>query len=201
LAPATLDDKTMRGGTPLSDSPASNRNCSPRYGAAARDGSTLVEQQDFSYSTSWAIAQPIVWTSKQTTVATTDLTQPSHPHFKSVCMYLPNTVPDPPNIITRVANQVPRENTITYQDWTGAVLRTVTNWVSGATDLLASEQTTFDNPQTGPTSKTAYSYGTLGVLHEKDEYNFGSGAPAALLRKNRSQLPALFCLTPVCLNL
>lgn len=148
------------------------------------DGTNVAEQQDFSYSTTWSTSGAIVWTSKQTIVTTTDLIRAGHPSFQTVYIYSSHTVPNPPNIVNNVANQLPVEQTITYKDWNGTTLRTVTkNWVSGSSELLASEQITLDNPQTGPTSKTAYIYGTLGLLREKDEYGFGAGTPGALTRK------------------
>ena len=87
-----------------------------------------------------------------------------------------------------VANQVPLENTITYNDWStngGGVLRTETKeWWDQY--LLGCDQTTLGS--SGPSSTTLYFYQTLALFSqmlEKDEYDFGTSCPSTL-----SPLPA-----------
>src|SRR6185436_7437087 len=118
--------------------------------------------------TTWSSSTSPIWTSKQTTVKTTDFLTPGNPVTYTVYNYSPWSVQDPPNIVSRTANQVPMESFVSYQNGSHVTLRTVSKtWGGGSTgDLLQSEKTTLES---GQTSQTSYFYGALGVLTEKDE--------------------------------
>lgn len=180
------------------DSMGSQNACAVQYSAPAilhryvsYDGVNIAQQQDFTYATTWQTSG-VTWSSKTTTVKTTDFLRPGNPITYTVYTYQSNYVGDPPNINTVVANQVPQEKTATYENGTGATLRTVTKAWNGFLDT--SEQTALEN---GQTSQTNYTYQTsLAVLLEKDEYDFGSGAPGALLRKTVNNYQS-FPVTPL----
>ena len=180
------------------DSMGNYPGCAARYSAPAilhryvsYDGATVAQQQDFTYVTDWSSSTSTTWISKTTTVKTTDLLRLGNPVTYTVYNYVPTTIQDPPNIVSRVANQVPQENTTAYQDGTGSTLRTITKSWTGF--LPNYQQTTLEN---GQTSRTNYFYGTLAVPTEQDEYDFGSGAPGALLRKTVSNYQT-FPVTPL----
>jgi hypothetical protein len=87
------------------------------------DGTNIALQQDFSYSTTWN-GTSTAWTSKQTTVTTRDLLRGGS--FATTYSYTPFDVGLPPNEVSYFANNIPLEKSVTYQDWGGATLRTVT---------------------------------------------------------------------------
>ncbi len=161
------------------------------------DGVNVAQQQDFTYFTNWASPTNPTWTYKTTTVKTTDFLTPGNPVTYTIYTYSPRTVADPPNIVSRTANQVPMESNIAYQNGAQVTQRTVAKTWGGTGDLLGSEQTTLEN---GKTSQIGYLYGTLGVLTEKDEYDFGTGAPGALLRKTVTNYQS-FATTPLGTNI
>jgi RHS repeat-associated protein len=148
------------------------------------DGVNIAEQQDFSYSTTWALdnAGDPHWTSKQTTITTTDLTRPGHPSYQTVYSYTPYAVPFPPNTPTMTQYQnllpdnVPHESSIVYKNTDGSTLRTIAKTWSSL-DLLGSQAVTLEDGLT--TSSTNYAYGPFGVPGEEDDYDFGG----SLIRK------------------
>jgi RHS repeat-associated protein len=159
------------------------------------DGVNIAQQQDFTYFANWSSSNSPTWTYKTTTVKTTDFLTLGNPSTFTVYTYSPATVPDPLNIESRTANQVPMESSIAYQDGAQVTKRTVIKtWGSGS---ISSQQTVLEN---GQTSQTNYFYGTLGVLTEKDEYDFGSGASGALLRKTVNNYQS-FSTTPLGTNI
>jgi len=123
------------------------------------DGVNIAQQQDFTYFTNWSSSNSPTWTYKTTTVKTTDFLTPGNPSTYTVYTYLPLTAPDPLNMESRTANQVPMESNIAYRDGAQVTKRTVIKTWVGA--LITSEQTKLEN---GQTSQTNYFYGTLGVL-------------------------------------
>jgi len=165
------------------------------------DGINIAEQQDFSYSTVWAldnVGQPY-WTSKQTTVTTTDLSKPGHPSYQTVYSYVPYAVPFPPNTptmtpgvisVTLLPDNVPHESSIVYKDTNGAVLRTIAKtWTS--LQLLGHQAITLEDGST--TSSTSYTYGALGVPVEEDDYDFGG----SLLRRAVNSFGGFTTATPL----
>jgi len=166
------------------------------------DGINIAEQQDFSYSpTVWAldsVGQPH-WTSKQTTVTTTDLTKSGHPSYQTVYSYVPYAVPFPPNTptvtsgvisVTLLPDNVPHESSIVYKDTNGAVLRTIAKtWTS--LQLLGHQAVTLEDGST--TSSTSYTFGALGVPVEEDDYDFGG----SLLRRTVNSFGGFTTATPL----
>lgn len=161
--------------------------CTAKYNAysvlqrTVYDGVSTTQKQTFSYSTSWsATAATPPWTSKQTTVTTQDLVTGT-PSFNTNYSYLPFHIFPQPNYISQVADYVPLEQSIAYQGPTGNVLRTAAkSWVPYYSDLLQSETTTLEN---GQASQVSYSYSGWDNITEKDETDYGTTAPGALLRK------------------
>jgi RHS repeat-associated protein len=139
------------------------------------DGTAVALEQDFSYSTGWG--GPIVnWTAKQATVTAHDYVGGT----SSVTdyNYQPMTVPRPPDVPTE-DSIVPVEQTILYKDGSSNVVRTVTKtWQDQY--LMTSEQTALEN---GQTSKTSFNYGAGAQITQKDDYDWGPGAPGGLLRR------------------
>jgi RHS repeat-associated protein len=102
--------------------------------------------------------------------------------------------------------QVAFENQIVYQDWNGAVLKTVTkNWdTAGQTPILLSECVTLPN---GLTSGKFYGYGSLDVVTDVKEYDYGilsstacaqgASAPTATPTRETKMTPATFPPTPL----
>jgi RHS repeat-associated protein len=180
--------------------------CAARYSPPAvahryvsYDGVNVAEQQDFTYQTNWSSSTSNTWTSKVTTVKTTDFLTPGSPVTYTVYNFSPTTMPDPLDVVSKIAAQVPVGGPVYYQDASQNTLRTVTKYWGGDGKLLLSETTTLEN---GMTSGTYYTYGGfgypgLGQLIEKDEYDFGSGgAVGALLRKTVNTYQS-FSTTPL----
>jgi RHS repeat-associated protein len=151
-------------------------------------GGAEVQQQDFTYSTTWSTSGPLAWTSKQTIVTTTDLSKTGHPSFQTTYIYEPWAIGDPPNVVSTLADQVPQEQTVTYMDWSGTTLKTVTKTWSSV-DFIASQQVALGpSGSATQTSKTVYTYppedyrGSCPQPSQVDDYDFGQGAPGSLLR-------------------
>jgi len=102
------------------------------------DGVHSALEQDFSYSTVWGALMD--WNSKSTTVTTKDLLRSGTPSFTTVYNYIPEVV-TPSFGSHTITSSMPMENTIVYNDTTGATLRTVKKvWNltdTNATQLLA----------------------------------------------------------------
>jgi hypothetical protein len=157
----------------------SSSSCSYRYNPIAvqsrivsYDGVNDAQEQNFSYQTTWS-GNSTVWTSKTTTVTTTDLLTPGHPSYKTIYTYVPGFSNNVPFSATNTLNSSPQalENTIAYYDTTGSLLQTITKtW--NTNDQMSGECITLPN---GKMSGTFYNY---------LPYNFVPGAsvlyPAAL---------------------
>ena len=146
------------------------------------DGTNEVLHQKFVYSVTWG-GVTNSWTDKKTTVTTTDNSRISAPSSTTVYDYSPFSVGYPPNYTGSLANVVPLENTITYNDWStngSGLLRTVTKeWWDQY--LLGCEQTTLG--PSGPSSMALYYYrptAWFSQMTEKDEYDFGTTCPTTL---------------------
>jgi YD repeat-containing protein len=143
--------------------------CALRYGwyavtkrVVAYNGQN-VEEQDFTYSTIWpAVGDSLssyMWTSKSTTVTTTDLIQKKG--FNTVYTYTPMAPPATTDYSGYWGNPspIPVESEIKYYDTNGSQLKTVTKtWAS--VSLLSGECDTLPN---GNTSGTFYQYEPGGV--------------------------------------
>ena len=154
------------------------------------DGVKETLQQDFSYSTTWPPpsswgngAAEGTWTQKQTTVVTHVVSNPATqslanaPQFTTVYTYSSTVADEQPNIYPPA--QIPVESEVQYYDTNGALLRTVNKqW---ANERMLTQQTiALDNNQV---SQTKWTYNTNEMETEKDDYDYGSGAPGAILRK------------------
>jgi RHS repeat-associated protein len=161
----------------LADANGSPQGCPYRYDSIALahryvsfDGTTMAQQQDFTYSTIWNPNDYTSWTSKQTTVTTHDLVQGIA--YQTVYTYAPFPAPSVPLLANIYAQQLPVEQTVVYKDPSGNTLRTVNKtWFDQYE--IASEQTTLE---TGQTSKVTYGW-FGGLISEKDEYDFGQTTP------------------------
>jgi RHS repeat-associated protein len=177
--PNTQSEYVELNGGPSNPAPP-NAPCDYTYDSIALshryvsfDGVHNALQQDFNYSTVWNYR----WTTKTTTVTTHDLIRGTS--FQTIYTYTPVDAPCAPDTCYYYPGQIPLESTIVYKDTNGSTLRTVTKTWHDQYEL-GREQTALDN---GQTSKVEYTYGPGGVVTEKDEYDFGSGAPGGLLRK------------------
>jgi RHS repeat-associated protein len=140
------------------------------------DGVSTALQQDFTYSTVWS-SNGSAWTSKTTTVKTTDLVTSAVSTM--VYTYSPITPPDQPNVETFFAQLLPVEQSIVTKNSAGTTLRTVNKtWLDQY--LLNTQQTVLEN---GLTSQTNYFYACGPQSSGQADYDFGSGAPGGLLRK------------------
>ena len=154
------------------------------------DGNATTLHQHFAYQTTWSGA---TWTSKVTTVTTTD--QGRQPNVTTTTTYTYGSVPGPtvPNMPTPPGdNQIPVELKVVYQNSGGTTLRTVNKtWFDQYE--LKSNQDTLDN---GLSSLVAFTYGPGAQVTEKDEYDFGSGTSGGLLRKTITNYQP-FSVTPI----
>ena len=129
----------------------------------------------YSVKASAANTQTGTWSQKQTLVTTKDLVRGT----SIVTSYLysrsgSGELNQPSSGADTVDLAIPVEQTITYQDTTGSIVRTVNKaWVNA--QQLQSEQITLE---TGQTSQTTYTYDPGSQLHEKDEYDYGQSTPA-----------------------
>ncbi len=137
------------------------------------DGVTPALEQDFSYKTSLSIGQVNPWSSKTTTITTTD----KIPGVASTTVYTysPFATGVPwfeGNNLGPSDSAIPLEQSIVYSN-SGGTLKTVTKtWNDPYT--LKSETTSLDG---SPTSQVVYTYTSGGLVTEKDEYDYGQSAP------------------------
>jgi len=144
------------------------------------DGSTEVLHQAFSYSTTWSPSDPSTWTSRTTTVTTTDLVR--NTTFSTVYTYSPIPLPLVPGSPENDQDPHPAnpvEVTVVYYDTTSSLLKTVTKtWRNER--VLLSQINTYP---TGPANETAWNYDSNEMQIEKDDYDFGTSGVGSLLRK------------------
>ncbi len=161
-------------------------------------GSTPALTQTFIYSTTWndpiaGDALGITWSSKSTSVTTTDNVLGK----QNLTQYVYGSVTPPlaPFTYNTVGTQIPVESTISYYDWgntTTPVRVTTKHWYDQYDLKDESVQ------EAGKTSQTTYCYvGTncvpsmvLAQLKEKDDFDFGASAPT--LRTVTSYQPFTF---------
>jgi YD repeat-containing protein len=133
------------------------------------DGVHNALEQNFTYTT--ALSGAYGWTSKTTTVTTTDLLTSGTPSFKTLYSYLPTSNCTLMGSGT-LGNCAPVENTIQYQDTSGNVLQTVTKTWNALNQLLG-ECTTLPNGHTGG---KFYQYAnSLAILvTDEADYDYGT---------------------------
>ncbi|MGD0515828.1 MAG: hypothetical protein ABSA29_21190, partial [Terriglobales bacterium] len=167
-----------------------NDQCTALYGVpvitdryVSFNGTTEVLHQQFTYSTTWTLScangsnNCPNWTSKQTTVTTTDNVRGTS--YNTVYTYTGLIADIPPNTMAGPTSKDPVEASIAYYDTTGSLLKTVyKTWAN--TRLVTSQETQYAN---GETSETTWSYNSREQQTEQDEYDFGSSGVGSLLRK------------------
>jgi RHS repeat-associated protein len=138
------------------------------------DGSHEVLRQHFFYSTTWSPTFNYNWSSKQTTVTTTDLVR--NTSFQTIYTYSPVDSPRGPNSNPNVwlTKEMPQEQTIAYYDTNGALLQTVSKTWSSDRDL-PTIGITYPN---GQAALVVHCYDSNEQPIETDEYDFGTGAAA-----------------------
>jgi YD repeat-containing protein len=157
--------------------------CEYRYGMPAItkrvvsfDGTTQALQETFSYSTpTWSSSTNLQWTSKKTTVTTTNLI--SGTSYSTVYNYVPGFgVVQPNDAWTANPAIRPTESSIQhYKDTNTAgtpLLAVAKSW-GGMGDLLSCEMNTLNN---GLISVTIYQYGQLDVITDKQEFDYGTAS-------------------------
>lgn len=159
------------------------------------DGSTIAEQQDFAYSVNWNSGFS-AWVTKQTTVTTHDLKRGTS--FQTQYVYTPVNSPTQPYELDVFAAQIPVESTVTYKDWNGSTLKTVTKtWLDQY--RMGCESTALPN---GQISRTDYAYQVGLVVSDKKEWDWGqapacgSSATGAALRETTTAFQS-FANTPI----
>jgi len=136
------------------------------------NGTTVAQEQDYTYyPTTWSepagTSGAEWWTAKETTVVTRDDVRAQS--FQTVYMYSPVLIAAPAGLSDYVGTQVPVESSVAYYDVTGSPLKTVSKtWFNQY--LMQSEETAWAN---GQTSEVTYTYGSLGVVTDKAEYDYG----------------------------
>ncbi len=154
------------------------------------DGSTEILHQHFNYTTTWqsgSYPNNLYWTSKQTTVTTTDLVR--NTSFNTVYTYspvaapaVPDINPNGPGILGELTEQIPVEQMIQYYNTSGTLLKTVAKTWFSYPPVLSSEETTLNDTTPNQVSEITYSYNSSEEQTQREEYDYGSGAPGALLR-------------------
>jgi RHS repeat-associated protein len=137
------------------------------------DGVNEVMQQDYSYPpTNWN-GNVNSWATKQTIVTTHDLVRGTA--YTTTYNYTSVPITSPPNG-SGVDAQAAVEQSIVYNDTSGALLQTVTKgWNDQYT--MACEVDTLG--PSGPSSAVFNTYGTGDVLTDKKEYDYGLVAPSS----------------------
>ena len=159
------------------------------------NGSTEPLHQHFTYSTTWNLSNIYAprWTAKTTTVTATDNVRNSS--YKTVYIYSPAGVVEPPNATGAPTSWDPVEQSIAYYDTTGALLKTLyKTWQNPR--LLSSEETQYPN---GTASETKWFYNGREQQTEQDDYDFGTSGVGSLLRKTLTNYQA-FNDTPLYSN-
>lgn len=147
-------------------------------------------EQDFAYTTTWGNAH---WTQKTTTITTTDLIRPDRPVSITVYKYIPITGDAPFPWTGGIPNQIPVEDTITYEDGSGNVLHTVKK-VWNSVDLLAAE---CDILQGNAISGKFYQYAQIpaaglstDAATDVSEYDYGQVSSTACVQPPPGVIPA-----------
>jgi RHS repeat-associated protein len=153
--------------------PSPQDQCTALYGVpvitdryVSFNGSTEVLHQHFAYVTNWNTSAPFEWTSKQTTVTTTD--EVRNTSYNTVYTYVRATADVPPNTGGGPTQWDPVESSIAYYDTNGNLLKTVyKTWAN--TRLLTSQETQYPS---GLTNETTWTYNTRDQQTSKSDYDF-----------------------------
>ncbi len=146
------------------------------------DGVTPAQEQDFSYQTNWGASPTFQWLSKTTTVTTKDRLRGTQ--FTTVYNYLPKLPPQTSNPWWVNLGNMPVEDTITYNDTSNNLLKTVTK-VWNSINQMTAECETLPNGQTAgkfyayqaysPQNWNSYPIGyTTDLPTDVAEYDYGA---------------------------
>jgi YD repeat-containing protein len=162
--------------------PSSQTGCMYRYDRAALktrtvsfDGVNVALTQSFDYDTNWSEPSGVgLWTSKVTTVTTTDAIQKIS--YTTTYTYSESGSFDYAPIDyafgIEATGVVPLEQTIQYQDSSGSTLDTVTKaWLDPIT--LGCEMHTYPTSGGALTSGTFYWWQAVGIPSDVKEYDYG----------------------------
>jgi YD repeat-containing protein len=162
------------------------------------DGAKVTQVQNFSYTTNF------FKDTKQTTVTTQDMVTAGQPTSTTIYQY--SLIPVEPLPFVGVAsgswnnltaNLIPEEQTISYYDTNGTLLKTVgKTWTGGTPDHMASVTTT----QGGETSTVSYTYAAFGHIKEEDDSSLGSGGTAGPLMRKTVNTYASYPLDKPCMS-
>lgn len=130
------------------------------------DGQTIALQQTFVYSTNWGTNGN--WTSKTTTVTTTD--NVAGVSYKTVYTYSPLYPGNVPNVGAPGTDpDVPVEQTVQYYDSNGNLLKTATKQWLNEFDLACE----LDTLNAGAIGGKFYTYGAGSVVTDLKEFDYG----------------------------
>ena len=150
--------------------------CAARYDTAAvtdryisYNGTTEVEHQHFSYSTTWSTSDPTEWTAKTSTETTYDLLRGTN--FNTISTYAPLATDIAPNTTEYPTGQIPLDIIVQHYSTGGTLLRTeYKSW--GDERVQASLTTILDS---GQSSQTNHFYNGSEQEIERDDYDYGTG--------------------------
>ncbi len=137
------------------------------------DGSTVALVQNFSYSTTWQSTPQNGWSSKQTTVSTTD--EVTGVGKETVYTYTGDQLGNNQPVGTvspSFGAEMPVEQQVVYDNGSNQTMRIENKSWIGDTEMTCDSTT-----QDGETSRTDYSYGAGVQVTDKKEWDWGS-APA-----------------------
>jgi RHS repeat-associated protein len=158
------------------------------------DGVHTALTQTFTYTTTWG-SDPRYWSSKTTTVKTTD----NVTGLVSINVYTYTPVPGPyqVNDSRLFSAQIPVEQTVVYENAGGTALRS-TNKIWYDQYQLKNQQTVLSDSSASakPMSQITYTYGAGAQVTDKKEYDYGAGAPGTLLRNTVTNYQS-FVATPI----
>jgi RHS repeat-associated protein len=182
--------------------PNQNTYCSYQYDVPAVkqrtvsfDGVHVALTQTFTYTTTWNSSNSLLWTSKTTTVKTTDnitglVSTTSYTYF-------PLPAPTQVNDFRSFAGLIPVEQTVVYENAAGTALRTTGKVWYDPYELYSQQTILSDSTATAkPTSQTTYLYGNGAQVTDKKEYDYGAGTPGLLLRETVTNYQT-FAATPI----
>lgn len=147
------------------------------------DGTHEVEQQDFTYATSWnppstwgnGVAMGS-WSQKQTTVVSNDLIRKNQ--YTTVYTYTPSYQEWQPNV-GGFQGVIPVESQVQYSDFNGTPLKTIGKQWEDEGRVMKQQITTL----AGMVSESDWNHDSNEMLTEEDDYDYGSGSRGPLLKK------------------
>jgi RHS repeat-associated protein len=146
------------------------------------NGSSVALTQSFTYNTNWNTGSTDnYWTTKTTTVQTTDAVRGLT--SQTIYTYSPVGQNPIPGFQGQGINAslIAVEKQVQYFNWGNTstpIRQSLKQWFDQFN--MKSQETLLDNSQA---SEVTYQYGFGGAVTQKNEYDYGSGAPGNLLRE------------------